>query len=251
MNGEDDKRRMGCLLTFLLSLIFMIVMYFFFTSQLFNVDKIIVKGNERFTEESIVQISQVETGLNLFKLKSSKIASRLEKEPYIRDVKIKKKLPDKLIINVTERKACAFIKIDKDYVLIDDQGYVLERRNKKPKLTQLTGLNVKEDKSGEVIKVEQEKEFIDILTLLKVKSQSKIPFKKIKLNEDKNGVRIYIYDTLICEGDPADIAKGIDGLLNMLYDLHGKGIKKGVIKVAADGYLAYSPTVEPDDKAKK
>lgn len=69
----------------------------------FRVDSVEIQGNQRYTADEIRRESGVETGDNLFLLNKYRIAgSLLSKLPYIEQVRISRRLPDHLVIRVTE-----------------------------------------------------------------------------------------------------------------------------------------------------
>lgn len=74
-------------------------------------------------------------GENIFLLDSNKIVKALKKTfPKIDKLKIKKQLPNKVLIELTERKSLAGIAFDKkNCYLVDQYGYVLEKTKTCPK----------------------------------------------------------------------------------------------------------------------
>jgi Cell division septal protein len=69
----------------------------------FRVDTITVSGESRYTSQQVLDASGLKTGENLFLLNKYAVAnSLLEKLPYIETVRINRKLPDTLLIDVTE-----------------------------------------------------------------------------------------------------------------------------------------------------
>ena len=69
----------------------------------FKVETIVVEGNVRYTEDEIREASGVSPGDNLFLLNRSAISQRMtEQLPYLETVRPVPKLPDTLLIEVTE-----------------------------------------------------------------------------------------------------------------------------------------------------
>lgn len=93
----------------------------------FKVDQVLVTGNTRYTAGEIVAVTQVEQGDNLILLDKYGIAQRLYTElPYIKEVRINRKLPDMLLVEVTETKAVASIQGGGGYWLLSGSGKILE-----------------------------------------------------------------------------------------------------------------------------
>ena len=89
----------------------------------FKVDKIEVLGNSRYQESEIAAASGVLRGDNLVLLDKYAISQRLCKElPYITEVRVNRKFPDTLLVEVTETKAVASIQGAGGYWLINSGG---------------------------------------------------------------------------------------------------------------------------------
>lgn len=72
-------------------------------TMFFKADAVLVSGNVRYTEEQIRSASGISPGDNLFLLNRLKAAQRVTEElPYIENVHISSKLPDTIVIQVTE-----------------------------------------------------------------------------------------------------------------------------------------------------
>lgn len=93
----------------------------------FKVDEVQVTGGGRYTEEEIRSASGVEQGDNLILMDKYHIAEKLYTElPYITEVRINRKLPDVLMVEVVETQAVAAIKGGSSTWLMDSGGKLLE-----------------------------------------------------------------------------------------------------------------------------
>ena len=69
----------------------------------FKVGTIVVDGNGRYTDQEVEEASGVRTGDNLLLLNKYAVDRRLREQlPYIEDIHISRKLPDTLLVEVTE-----------------------------------------------------------------------------------------------------------------------------------------------------
>ena len=94
----------------------------------FKVDTLEVQGNARYTEEEILDITGIEYGQNLFLLDRHAIADQITGQlPYIQSVKIRRDLPDTIVIEVSEAEAVAAVMSEGDAWLISPKGKLLER----------------------------------------------------------------------------------------------------------------------------
>ena len=95
----------------------------------FKVDQVAVSGNERYSEQEIIEASGVEQGDNLILLDKYRIAQRLYTQlPYISEVRINRQLPDTLLVEVVETQAVAVIKGGSSNWLLDSEGKPVIRR---------------------------------------------------------------------------------------------------------------------------
>lgn len=93
----------------------------------FKVDQVVVSGNDRYSTQEIVEVSGVEQGDNLILMDKYRIAEKLYTQlPYITEVRINRKLPDVLMVEVVETRAVAAIKGGSSTWLLDSGGKLLE-----------------------------------------------------------------------------------------------------------------------------
>lgn len=69
----------------------------------FRVDTIVITGEERYTEQEILDATGIQTGDNLYLMNKNDVAGRMVTAlPYLKTVRINRKLPDTLLIEVEE-----------------------------------------------------------------------------------------------------------------------------------------------------
>ena len=128
----------------------------------FNINKISVTGDGVYSSEEIIRVSEIEIGDNLIFLSKNRINKLItEKLPYVGSVKLKRRLPAHLEIQVTKTDAVFGIAQDGFYTLLDRDGKVLET-NVEYIGTDKTLLNAGKVVSavvGEIIVLENEKSF--------------------------------------------------------------------------------------------
>ena len=79
----------------------------------FRVDTIVVSGQERYTSQEIQDATGIAQGDNLFLLNKYDVAQNIVKAlPYVEEIRISRKLPDTLLIEVRE---CGTLKMLEDY----------------------------------------------------------------------------------------------------------------------------------------
>lgn len=114
-----------------LIIILLATLVLFITSPLFNVTEVIVVGNNGVSEDTIISLSQIEIGDNIYKTSKETIKKRIKENAYIENVEIRRKLPNKIELEVKERKTSYMLEYGGSFVYINNQGYILEVSNEK------------------------------------------------------------------------------------------------------------------------
>lgn len=99
---------------------------YFMMSPLFNLASIEVINNQKISSDTIISLSELKIGENIYKTSSNKIEKNIKQNAYIESVKINRKLPNKIEITVKERKTTYMLEYANSYVYINNQGYILE-----------------------------------------------------------------------------------------------------------------------------
>ncbi len=127
---------------------------FIFSSNFCNIKEIVLKGNDYLSEDEIFSKSQIKLGENIFKLDLEKSIDFLEQEPRIKEVEIKRVIPNKIIISLKERKAAAIVHIGEEYFSSTKEGIVLSKIDRPEygfDLPLVLGLEINKIKIGEII----------------------------------------------------------------------------------------------------
>ena len=214
----------------------------FLSSGFFAIENIEVEGNVYYSDDEVINIAAAKTGGNLFwEAGTGEIKDRLKEDPYFAQVKVKRKLPDTLVIEVEERKQIAAIVYGDKYIVIDRKGTVLRKSDVDPKVTLLTGLTVSKMKRGEAVGAEESAVLSNTLNMLETMADGDIYFKKIDVS--KTVIKAYIYDTLLVKGTPKQMAEAIeDGdLQKVVNNLFKNDTTRGTINLGNGSYMSFSP----------
>jgi cell division protein FtsQ len=103
---KRKRKKKRYLLKFFILLILAASLYFFFSSSMFDIQKITVENNNHYTKEQLISLAGVRTGENLFKASLSQMKENLLADPYVKNVKLRKRLPAEVVISVQERSGC-------------------------------------------------------------------------------------------------------------------------------------------------
>lgn len=146
---------------------------FFMMSPLFNLSEIIVVGNEKIATDTIISLSQLQIGENIYKTSSTKIENKIKQNPYIDSIEIKRNLPNKMTINIKERKATYMLEYASSYAYINNQGYILEISEQKLEVPIITGYSIDQEeiKPGNRL---QEDDLLKLETVLKIMDSASV-----------------------------------------------------------------------------
>lgn len=167
---EKEKKRRKIFRTIkILMIIFILIgaIAYFLLSPIFNIKNINVSGNEKISSEEILSLSQLKKDENIFKINKNETRENVKQNAYIDTVEIKRTLPDTVTIVVTERTATYQINYSNLYMLINNQGYMLETTEMNEDMPVIVGITTNEEniKTGNRLCVEDLEKLEDVLRI--------------------------------------------------------------------------------------
>ena len=210
-------------------------------SPLFNIKEINVTGNSKLSKEEIISLSELKTDENTFKVSKKNIKNKVKANAYIENVKIRRKLPDKVEIIVVERVATYMIPFANSYIYINNQGYMLEITSQKAEMPAIVGISTPEEelhegqrlisedlvKLGEVLQIMESanaNELVDLITKIDISNRQDYILtlekekKAIHLGDVSNLSTKMAYVKKILNDE-----KGLEGEILVNTDLTNKG----------------------------
>lgn len=160
LQKKKQKRQYLVILVIILALIVGIV--YFMTSDFFNVKKVQVTGGEHIVEENKAGVRKLVLGKSIFRVPTGNIKSILSRNPWVKEVKISKDYPDRVVININERKPVAVLSDGISYYTVSGDGHVLEISEKPSQLVQIMDIPLKNLSVGEKINSEEFKQALEI-----------------------------------------------------------------------------------------
>ncbi|MCR1933229.1 cell division protein FtsQ/DivIB [Clostridium tepidum] len=204
----------------------------------FNIESIEVQGNVNISKEEIKNISTIKIGNNIFYANKKNAIENILLNPYIEEVKITKKLPNKLQIYIKEREALFYNKVEKDFFIISKNGCLLEKRKdiQNMKLINLQGFEFNQSKIGNPIKAKDERsvKILNDFGVLLKNNSSDIVFTELDLRNLLD-IRIYCKDISVKIGTSDQLEKKLNTAINILKRDELKKAKKGYVDVSYIG----------------
>jgi cell division protein FtsQ len=203
--------------------------------KVFNIKSIVVKGQNFVSEEEIVKLSNIQKDTNIFYTNSKICETNIKTNPYILDVKINKKLPSTIEIEIQERTARFYSSsVNNINYVIDDKGIILQKVEKvdTSKLIKLEGFDLTNAKPGEALPGSDNRtlkalQAIYLLTNNKINNHQ---INDVDLTDLLN-IKIYYGNMLVKVGDYDNLTKKLNEALNIMDIEELKGAK-GYIDVS-------------------
>jgi cell division septal protein FtsQ len=142
-------------------------------NSFFRVREVKIEGCRKIAPETLLSLIRMEGMPNLFTVSLSKVARRLESHPWIERVRARKVFPNKILIQVEERKPIAILQLE-DLYYIDTKGVIFSSVGDRdeynyPFLTGLTRQVLEKDPE------EAKKLITKALELLRIVEKEKVP----------------------------------------------------------------------------
>lgn len=144
------QRRWKMLFGILTFFVFCAVIYGVLQMECWKVKVMEVKGVERIDPERVYREVNIDLGDHMLLLSTSKIEYRLMKFPLMKQVRIYRHIPSRIVISVTERQPYAYIFFGERYYLVDDEAVLLEEGVEVPKKLDAALINVTSFKNNGV-----------------------------------------------------------------------------------------------------
>ncbi|WZL74741.1 FtsQ-type POTRA domain-containing protein [Clostridiaceae bacterium 35-E11] len=235
------KKRKRAIVFLVMILICTISFIVIFKTDLFIVNQVVVIGNHLISKDEITKDSGIILGNHIFKEKISVIQSNLLKNPYIQTANVERKLPDKIVVHVVERKEEAAIPFMDEFLIIDKNGMVLKSVSTSGNLKVIRGLEFSNFMAGEILKVKDEKQLHRALKIVNGIYENQMTIVELDVT-NKNDIIIRLTNVLICKiGNGKNLNYRLQVLQHILHDLSSKDISRGVIDISHEGYPSYRP----------
>ena len=141
-------------------------------SPIFNIQNIEVINNKQLSPETIISLSELSIGQNIFKFWKNDVENKIKANAYIENVELKRVFPNKLQIDIQEREAKFSVPVLGEYAYISTQGYVLEITQNQLNLPIINGISTKEEEIKPGIRLDN-KDLTELEIILKIMNAMK------------------------------------------------------------------------------
>lgn len=187
---------------------------FALVSPIFNITEIEVINNENVSKETIISLSELKVGENIFRFISSNVSKKIKSNSYLEDVKIHRKIPNTIEIDVAERKHDYSVDYLGQYAYINNQGYILEISEDSKQKPIIQGITTKEEDVvvGKRLCTEDLEKLEQIIKIMNVTKEYGLDTKITSIDiSNKNEYTVYMQEEqkTIYLGDNSNLSNKI------------------------------------------
>lgn len=203
MNPVKKKKIIISIKIILVLAILIAGLLFLLKSSLFNIKEVHIKigNNKVLTESYIKSLSTINIGQNIYSINKKEITESIKTESYVESVKIKRKLPNIVEIEIEERAPKFQLEDNGQYIYVDNQGYILEKSTEKNDCILIKGYTSTDTTDGNRLNNDDLKRLSGVLKILQ--------------EAENNGLKSDI--TSIDISDDSDYKIYFDGLYKMAH----------------------------------
>lgn len=188
--NDKPKSKKG-LVVFLIILVIAGIISFLLTSSLFKINEVEIVNNSKVTLESIKEIVNFDNYRNIFWVNTFAVEKEIEaNNAYIESVKVSRKLPNTVVIDVKERTPKYMLQIADSFVYINNQGYMLEVSTENIGLPIILGFktDLSNIEVGKRLDVEDLKKMQNIIKIVQTANVNEVGeyITKIDISDERN-----------------------------------------------------------------
>jgi cell division septal protein FtsQ len=181
-------------------------------AHVLQVDRIVVRGNERLSKGEVLAVLNGLRGESLVRADLDQWRRRLMASPWVRDAALRRSLPSTVEVVVSERQPIGIGRIDGDMYLVDERGVIIDQYG--PQYADLDlpiidGLSPSPGESGSMTDEPRAELAARLIAALKAKPQVARRLSQIDVADLHNA-------SVILTGDAAVIELGDDQFLPRL-----------------------------------
>ena len=205
----------------LLLLLFLAIIAVFVSinSIFFRVSQVTVEGNKYTPAEEVVAAAAVPAHSNIFRIDTGAVAKRLQHDLRFAQATVSRRLPNAIVITVTERQPLAYVAAGYGFVEIDQHGVVLAayKNIKQMGVPMITGLRLTNVYVGDTVTDEVLRGVLSYLAALPPDVLARL--SEVNVHDRHNITAVTAAGVIIRLGDIASLPGKADLTGNVLTEL--------------------------------
>lgn len=222
--GRRRQRKWNAIESVVFIMLVLVTGFVLLHSPVFEVRKVLVRGNHFLSEEKVRSVADIGLGVNIFNLKMAGVSANLKQVPMIKEAQVNRSLPSTVIITVVERVPLGLLPTKEGFIEVDDEGiYLAGAAAGTPGLPVITGVQVDVSAPGQLIESEGLKSALAVIEGLPVGSAANLS----EVHVDGDGqIKIYTTEGYQCRfGLPQEIQEKGVIFQQVLLELRKQGAK--------------------------
>lgn len=234
LKGRRRQKKWNVTESIIFIILVLVTGFILLSSPVFEVRRVLVRGNYYLSEEMVLSVADVGLGVNIFKLKMADVSSNLKQIPMIKEAQVARSLPSSVVITVLERVPLGLLPSKEGFIEVDEEGVYLAREGAgTPGLPVITGVQVDAAGPGQVFGSEKLKSALDVIKGLPAGSVSNL--SEVHVDEDGQ-IKIYTTEGYQCRfGLPQEIQEKGEIFQQVLLELRKQGAKINYIDLSYAG----------------
>ena len=222
--GRRRQRKWNAIESVVFIMLVLVTGFVLLHSPVFEVRKVLVRGNHFLSEEKVRSVADIGLGVNIFNLKMAGVSANLKQVPMIKEAQVNRSLPSTVIITVVERVPLGLLPTKEGFIEVDDEGiYLAGAAAGTPGLPVITGVQVDVSAPGQLIESEGLKSALAVIEGLPVGSAANLSEVHV---DDDGQIKIYTTEGYQCRfGLPQEIQEKGVIFQQVLLELRKQGAK--------------------------
>lgn len=207
--SRNRKGRWRILQSLFFIFIFSTAIYMLLHSSLFRVREIVVEGNKLLSKQDVMALTGLSKDLNIFKANLKLAGEKVSLHPMIKEVKITRDLPARIVIKITERKQIGLLIDTGGFIVVGEDGCYLKKVTSltNVNLPIITGVKPSGSRPGQIIADDRLKSALSYLLTMPANLRAAVSEMNVS---DSNNIKMYTIDGAeIRFGDNGRIAEKI------------------------------------------
>jgi len=214
-------------------------------------ENIYTDGNVNVSSAKVIELSGIEKGDHIFTIDRGEAKVGIETDPYLMFKDVRYTFPQTITIYVEERIAAACIPLEDMYVVIDDEGVVLDIPLSEPNVPVVRGLSISQYQKGYRMRSDDSYKQVTLTDLLAAISAAEldVDIASIDLRDVNHITFTTTAGMQIVVGQNERLDDKMRWVKTVIPELEKEGITSGSLDVTVEGSAAYSPDVSEDTGA--
>ena len=232
--GRKRQKKWNLMESIFFILLVLVAGYILLRSPVFEVHRVLVRGNQFLSGDTIRSVADISTGVNIFKLDLAAPAANLKMIPMIKEAQVARSLPATVVITVQERRPLALLPNGEGFVEVDAEGVYLQKAGAGvPGLPVITGVQGDIPGPGQVIRAERLGDALAVISGLP--GEVVAGLSEVHVAGDGR-VRLYTLDGIQCRfGLPTEIREKGAVFSQLLAELRKQGARVEYIDLSSAG----------------